>query len=50
MAKVYGTEALLRESRALLDATGVQGVRNPGLPRERPCPTPQRKRSGELEQ
>jgi 3-oxocholest-4-en-26-oyl-CoA dehydrogenase alpha subunit len=30
MAKVYGTEALIRESRALLDATGVQGVRNRG--------------------
>ncbi|MFB4308287.1 acyl-CoA dehydrogenase family protein [Actinomadura sp. GTD37] len=30
MAKVYGTEALLRESRSLLDATGVQGVRNRG--------------------
>ncbi|MFB4295120.1 acyl-CoA dehydrogenase family protein [Actinomadura sp. NTSP31] len=31
MAKVYGTEALIRESRALLDATGVQGVRNRGV-------------------
>ncbi|SNS13589.1 acyl-CoA dehydrogenase family protein [Actinomadura mexicana] len=30
MAKVYGTEALLRESRALLDATGVQGLLNRG--------------------
>lgn len=30
MAKVYGTEALVRESRALLDATGVQGLRNRG--------------------
>ncbi|TDB98185.1 acyl-CoA dehydrogenase family protein [Actinomadura sp. 7K534] len=30
MAKVYGTEALLRESRALLDATGVEGLPNRG--------------------
>ncbi|TDC55273.1 acyl-CoA dehydrogenase [Actinomadura sp. KC345] len=30
MAKVYGTEALLRESRSLLDATGVRGLPNRG--------------------